>query len=56
MSIGPPGIVLPVFGISIVGRAVLGLLFLHEPLTLRKAVGIQLAIASIYLIAGQQKF
>ena len=32
------------------------LLFLHEPLTLRKAIGILLAIASIYLIAGHQKF
>ena len=45
----------------IVGGAVLGLIFLHEPLTLRKALGILLATvypprwASIYLIAGQQK-
>jgi drug/metabolite transporter (DMT)-like permease len=37
----------------IVGGAVLGLLFLHEPLTLRKAIGVLLAIASIYLVAGQ---
>jgi len=35
--------------------AVLGLIFLHEPLTLRKAFGILLAIASIYLIAGNRK-
>jgi drug/metabolite transporter (DMT)-like permease len=35
----------------IVGGAVLGILFLHEPLTLRKAAGIGLAIISIFLIA-----
>jgi bacterial/archaeal transporter family protein len=55
LSEGPASIVVPIFGIFIVGGAVLGLLFLHEPLTLRKAIGILLAIASIYLIAGQQK-
>jgi bacterial/archaeal transporter family protein len=55
LSIGPASIVVPVFGMFIVGGAVLGLLFLHEPLTLRKAMGILLAIASIYLIAGHPK-
>jgi bacterial/archaeal transporter family protein len=55
LSEGPASIVVPIFGMFIVGGAVLGLLFLHEPLTLRKAIGILLAIASIYLIAGQQK-
>ena len=39
-------------GMFIVGGAVLGLVFLHEPLTLRKALGILLAAVSIYLIAG----
>ena len=52
LSIGPASIVVPVFGMFIVGGAVLGLLFLHEPLSLRKAIGILLAMASIYLIAG----
>ena len=55
LSLGPASIVVPVFGMFIVGGAVLGLLFLHEPLTLRKAAGILLAITSIYLIAGHQK-
>ncbi|PZR76073.1 MAG: hypothetical protein DLM52_06560 [Chthoniobacterales bacterium] len=55
LSLGPASIVVPVFGMFIVGGAVLGLIFLHEPLTLRKAIGILLAIASIYLIAGHQK-
>ena len=55
LSEGPASVVVPIFGMFIVGGAVLGLLFLHEPLTIRKAIGILLAIASIYLIAGQQK-
>ena len=56
LSEGPASSVVPIFGMFIVGGAVLGLLFLHEPLTIRKAIGILLAIASIYLIAGHQKF
>jgi hypothetical protein len=40
---------------TIVGGAVLGLIFVHEPLTLRTSLGILLAIASIYLIAGNPK-
>ena len=54
LSIGPTSVVVPLYGMFIVGGAVLGLVFLHEPLTLRKTIGILLAIASIYLIAGQQ--
>jgi transporter family protein len=53
LSEGPASIVVPVFGMFILGGAVLGLIFLHEPLTLRKMLGILLALVSIYLIAGQ---
>jgi transporter family protein len=52
LSEGPTSIVVPIYGRFIVGGAVLGLVFLHEPLTLRKALGILLAAVSIYLIAG----
>ena len=52
LSEGPTSIVVPIYGMFIVGGAVLGLVFLHEPLTLRKALGILLAAVSIYLIAG----
>jgi transporter family protein len=52
LSQGPTSIVVPVYGMFVVGGAVLGLVFLHEPLTLRKALGILLAGVSIYLIAG----
>ena len=55
LSIGPASIVVPIFGMFVVGGAVLGLIFLHEPLTVPKAIGILLAIASIYLIAGHQQ-
>jgi hypothetical protein len=40
LSEGPTSVVVPIYGMFIVGGAVLGLVFLHEPLTLRKALGI----------------
>src|SRR5205814_9016278 len=40
LSEGPTSLVVPIYGMFIVGGAVLGLVFLHEPLTLRKALGI----------------
>ena len=49
---GPASVVVPIYGMFIVGGAVLGLIFLHEPFTLRKALGILLAAVSVYLIAG----
>jgi transporter family protein len=52
LSQGPTSIVVPIYGMFIVGGAMLGIIFLHEPLTLRKALGILLAGVSIYLIAG----
>jgi bacterial/archaeal transporter family protein len=52
LSQGPTSVVVPIYGMFIVGGAVLGLVFLHEPLSLRKALGILLAAVSIYLIAG----
>jgi transporter family protein len=51
LSLGPASVVVPIYGMFIVGGAVLGILFLHEPLTARKAAGIGLAIISIFLIA-----
>ena len=52
LSEGPTSVVVPIYGMFIVGGALLGLVLLHEPLTLRKALGIFLAAISIYLIAG----
>jgi bacterial/archaeal transporter family protein len=52
LSEGPISVVVPIYSMFVVGGAVLGMVFLHEPLTLRKAVGILLAAVSIYLIAS----
>jgi transporter family protein len=51
LSLGPASIVVPVYGMFIVGGAILGIVFLHEPLTARKVVGIGLAAISIFLMA-----
>jgi transporter family protein len=51
LSLGPASIVVPIYGMFIVGGAILGILFLHEPITMRKLAGIVLAIISIVLIA-----
>jgi transporter family protein len=53
LSLGPASIVVPIYGMFIVGGAVLGILFLHEPLTARKVVGIGVAVISIFLLAKQ---
>jgi bacterial/archaeal transporter family protein len=51
LSLGPASVVVPIYGMFIIGGAMLGILFLHEPLTARKAAGIGLAIVSIFLMA-----
>ncbi|MGH7975627.1 MAG: EamA family transporter [Limisphaerales bacterium] len=51
LSLGPASIAVPIYGMFIVGGAILGILVLHEPLTLRKAAGIGLAVVSISLLA-----
>jgi bacterial/archaeal transporter family protein len=51
LSLGPASTVVPIYGMFIVGGSVLGILFLHEPLTARKLLGIGLAAASIFLLA-----
>ena len=54
LSMGPASVVVPVYGMFIVGGAILGIAFLGEPLTLRKIAGIALAAVSIFLIAGDK--
>jgi transporter family protein len=43
--------VVPIYGMFVVGGALLGIVFLNEPLTYRKLLGILFAALSIYLIA-----
>jgi transporter family protein len=52
LSLGPASIVVPIYGLFIVGGAILGLVFLHEPVTVRKLLGVAFAAVSIYLLAG----
>ncbi len=52
LSLGPASVVVPIYGMFIVGGALLGIVFLGEPVTVRKMIGIGLAAASIFLLAG----
>ena len=51
LALGPASVVVPIYGMFIVGGALFGILFLHEPLTTRKLAGIALAALSIALLA-----
>jgi bacterial/archaeal transporter family protein len=51
LSLGPASVVVPIYGMFIVGGAILGMVFLDEPPDLRKILGIALAAVSIFLIA-----
>ncbi len=49
LSLGPVSIVVPIFGLFIVVSSVIGVFALDESLTLRKGLGVVLAIAAIIL-------
>jgi len=51
LSLGPASEVVPIYGMFVVGGALLGIVFLNEPVTHRKLLGILFAALSIYLIA-----
>jgi transporter family protein len=51
LALGPASVVVPIYGMFIVGGAVLGILVLHEPMTLHKGVGILMAVGGVILIA-----
>jgi bacterial/archaeal transporter family protein len=51
LSLGPASVVVPIYGMFIVGGAVLGMLFLNEPPNVRKLLGIGLAAVSVIVIA-----
>ena len=50
LSLGPASIVVPIYGMFIIGGSILGIIFLGEPLSLRKIIGIGLAVMSIILM------
>lgn len=49
LALGPVSIVVPIFGMFLVGSSVVGILFLSESLTVRKALGIGFAALAVYL-------
>ncbi len=51
LTLGPASVVVPLYGMFIVGGAALGIVVLGEALTLRKLAGIALAVFAVYLIA-----
>jgi transporter family protein len=52
LSLGPGSVVVPIYGMFIVGGSILCVLFLGEPVTMRKVAGLLIAVCGVYLIAG----
>ncbi|GAB7008479.1 EamA family transporter [Halorubrum trueperi] len=52
LALGPVSVVTPIFAMFLVFSSVIGFLVLGESFTVRKALGIALAAASVYLVSG----
>jgi len=52
LELGPASVVVPIYGMFIVGGFVLGVVLLDDAITLPKTIGLIAAIASIYLISA----
>lgn len=55
LEVGPVSIVVPIYGMFIVGSSVIGIAFLGEELTATRAAGIVVAAVAIYLAAGGER-
>ena len=51
LSLGPASVVVPIYGMFIVGGAALGVAVLHEPLTWNKVAGLVAAVIGVVLIS-----
>ena len=51
LEVGPVSVVVPIFGMFIVGSAAVGIAFFDESLTARKVVGVALAVVAVYLVS-----
>ena len=51
LSLGPANVVVPIYGMFIVGGSLLGVLFLGEPMAWHKIAGLAAAVIGIVLIA-----
>ncbi len=52
LETGPVSVVVPIYGLFIVGSSVVGIAFLDEELTVTRAAGIAVAVLAIYLAAS----
>jgi len=48
---GPVSVVMPIYGLNAMVTAVLGILVLHEPVTIPKVLGLVLAVTAIVLLS-----
>ena len=51
LSLGPANVVVPIYGMFIVGGSLLGVLFLDEPMAWHKVAGLVAAVIGVILIA-----
>ena len=51
LSLGPANVVVPIYGMFIVGGSLLGVLFLGEPMAWNKIAGLIAAVTGVILIA-----
>jgi transporter family protein len=51
LALGPVSVVVPIFGMFIVGSAVVGVVVFDESVTARKGVGVALAVVAVYLVS-----
>lgn len=51
LSLGPANVVVPIYGMFIVGGSLLGVLFLGEPFTWNKIAGLAAAVIGVILIS-----
>lgn len=54
LETGPVSVVVPIFGMFIVGSSAIAILALEEALTIERAAGIGCAILAIYLSVGEE--
>lgn len=51
LSLGPADVVVPIYGMFIVGGSLLGVLFLGEPMSWNKIVGLAAAVFGVMLVS-----
>ena len=51
LSLGPANVVVPIYGMFIIGGSLLGIVFLGEPMAWHKLAGLVAAVIGIILIA-----